>query len=112
MPDLLADVRGLADRLPEREVNRMIRQLKKTADEAASHITALQGEAVDSWVAATHALHPAVSGSRSVSPARAAQRRVRSALRHLRRLPDRPLTREARRLIELLEKDRGEAGGE
>lgn len=99
MRDLLADLRRLADRPPEREVNRMIRQLKETADEAGSHVTALQGEEVDSWVAATHALHPAVSGSLSVSPARAAQRRVRSALRHLRRLPDRPLTRETRRLI-------------
>lgn len=35
-----------------------------------------------------------------------------TALQHLSRLSDRPLTRETRRLIELLEKDLGEAGGE
>ncbi|MFE5894861.1 hypothetical protein ACFQ6E_38860 [Streptomyces sp. NPDC056462] len=91
----------------------MIRQLTRMADEAGDHVTALQREEVDSWAAASHALPPAVSGrSPYVSSARAAQRRVRSALRHLRRLPDRPLTRETRRLVELLEKDLGEAGGE
>lgn len=113
MRDLLGDLRRLADRLPEREVNRMIGQLKKTTDEAGDHVTALQREEVDSWVTAAPVLHPAVSGpSPYVSPARAAQSRVRTALQHLSRLPDRPLTRETRRLIELLEKDLGEAGSE
>ncbi|MBT2423805.1 hypothetical protein J7F01_15300 [Streptomyces sp. ISL-22] len=113
MRDLLGDLRRLAGRLPEREVNRMIVQLRKSADEAGDHVTGLQREEVESWVATTHALHPAVSGrSPHVSPAQAAQRRVRAALRQLCRLPDRPPTRETRRLIELLEKDLGEAGGE
>jgi hypothetical protein len=97
--DLLSDLRRLAGRLPEWEVNRMIGQLKRAAGEAEEHVTALQREEVDSWVGATHALHPAVSGRGAYgSPARAAQRRVLAALRHLRRLPDRPLTRETRRL--------------
>ncbi|MEH0550791.1 MULTISPECIES: hypothetical protein [unclassified Streptomyces] len=98
MRDLLGDLRRLADRLPEREVNRMIGQLKKTADEAGDHVTALQREEVDSWVTATHALHPAASGlTPYVSPAWAAQYRVGRALQYLSRLSDRPLTRETRR---------------
>ncbi|MEV3973321.1 hypothetical protein AB0K68_35175 [Streptomyces sp. NPDC050698] len=48
MCDLLSDLRRLADRLPEREVNRMVRQLQKAADEAGGHVTALQRDEVDS----------------------------------------------------------------
>ncbi|MFI1169587.1 hypothetical protein ACH4UM_40090 [Streptomyces sp. NPDC020801] len=59
MRDLLSDLRRLAGRLPEREIKRMIGQLKKSADEAGDHVTALQREEADSWVTATPTLYPA-----------------------------------------------------
>lgn len=112
MRDLLSDLRRLADRLPEHEVIRMIRQLQKAADEAGGHVTALQREEVDSWTTATHLRHPARSGrDPHDGQARSAQRRVRAALAHLRRASHQPLNRERRRLVELLEKDLREADG-
>jgi hypothetical protein len=78
-------------------------------DEAGGYVTALQREGVDSWAAATMTCTLPYRAPPSSSPARAAQRRVRAALRYL---PDRPFTRETRRLVELLAKDLSEAGGE
>ncbi|MER6739204.1 hypothetical protein, partial [Streptomyces puniciscabiei] len=111
MRDLLSDLRRLADQLPAREVHRMVGVLKRTVEEAGEHVTALQRDEVDSWIAGTHTLHPAARRKPTASgPEQAAVRRVRSALRHLRRLPGPALTSETRRLIDLLEKDAGEAG--
>ncbi|MGW1364945.1 zinc finger domain-containing protein [Streptomyces chartreusis] len=115
MRDLLSDLRRLAGRLPEREINRMIGQLKKSADAAGDHVTALQREEVDSWSASTHDLYPAApEQDPQVLQAQAAQRRVRASLRNLRRLPHngRPLTRETRRRIKELQKDLADAGDE
>ncbi|WP_329437987.1 hypothetical protein [Streptomyces canus] len=102
MRDLLSDLRRLAGRLPEHEIKRMIRQLKKSADEAGDHVTALQRDEIDSWATATHALYPAApQQDPHVRQAQAAQRRVHARLRDLRRLPraDQPLSREIRSLI-------------
>ncbi|GAB1331679.1 zinc finger domain-containing protein [Streptomyces sennicomposti] len=115
MRDLLSDLRRLAGRQPEHEIKRMIRQLKKSADEAGDHVTALQREEVDSWVTATHALYPAApEQDPHVRQAQAAQRRVHARLRELRRLPraGQPLTRETRWLIKALQQDLADAGDE
>ncbi|MCX5255096.1 hypothetical protein OOK27_13230 [Streptomyces canus] len=115
MRDLLGDLRRLAGRLPEHEIKRMIRQLKKRADEAGDHVTALQRDEVDSWATATHALYPAApQQDPHVRQAQAAQRRVHARLRDLRRLPraDQPLSRETRWLIKTLRQDLADAGDE
>jgi hypothetical protein len=115
MRDLLSDLRRLAGRLPEHEIKRMIRQLKKSADEAGDHVTALQREEVDSWATATHTLYPAApEQDPHLRHAQAAQRRLRARLRDLRRLPraGQPLTRETRWLIQALQEDLVDAGDE
>jgi hypothetical protein len=115
MRDLLSDLRRLAWRLPEHEINRMIRQLKRSADEAGDHVTALQREEVDAWVTGVHTHYPArPEQDPAVTAARAAHHRLLAGLRQLHRLyqDDRPLSRESRRLIEAVEQDLAQAGEE